>query len=403
MQLRRMSNWGKITLEPQGDEILLSSLPHLPDEDLFGKAFRVDFAGTFALFIYWLENLILSEKVIQGLQMDFAAIVVKRNFENFLSQIDIAPSQREFIYFADLTVSDHVPFDPRVILNSRPTEPYHIIKYIVPMLLSLSDEGGTPLIDLEEPDPTLVPLHSFGDHFWAIENSVSYGIYDSIYSYMYRLALSKVEKKYSFTVRELYKAACDAIATDLNELWLVGKPVRVQIPPITSMVLGKVSRPAEIGEAVLEYRDKMKPARTALRDLKQLCAAGDTSVRESLQALRRYRYIMSELSREYGSVPISMSSWSDLLEVIPEDLSNALDQTDFDPKRLLASFLNRKAKQLIRRIKLRHFDFFFSLKKEVSKISTHDRLINKVFGYSPTEYDWRQFELLANSYHFDDI
>ncbi len=388
-------NMEETEFDLQGDEILLSSSPGFFEHDILSECLRRDFSKTFGLFTYLIENMILHGKVIQGLFMDFSAFAVKQSFENFLSQIGISQADRDFIYYANVSEfssasNEQIALAKRVI-ESDYGEAF-IIKHITVMLQSARYQNGTPVFDLKDPDPTQLTPYTWSDHMWAYANGINYGIYDDLYLQLYGFVLSHIEQKYKFTVEELYKTICGSVASDLSALCLVGKPIRLDIPPITSLVLNRVNRPTEIGEVVLELRHKMKPARMALRNLRECCQSEDTSIRESIDALRHYRYIMSELSKSYGAVPISMSVWSDLLEFLPKDLSDALDKADFEPRKLIQSFINSKAKELVRNVKLRHFDFLFSMKKEVLDIISHGRLVNKVFGYSPTEEDWQQLQ-----------
>ncbi len=360
------------------DDIVLSSMTYFDNKGL-EPALAKDFVRFFPTFVYLIENLVLHEKVILALFLDFSYPAVYGSLKNFLEFIDIPKNERDFIYVSDVN-KDNFIYDEGKVKEQR-DKPFSkiMMQYVLPFFYVNKFEGK-PIIDLQDPDVTSIPFHCLVDHSWSVGNNLNYALPHGIYNDIYESAVNSIAQKYKFTAKEIYERLKDILKDSIDPLSLLGKPVSLNIPPITTIVLDKVDKPSQIGQEILSLRSELAKSHTALKEMRDCAMSKHTTIKDSLETLKNYQNIMDQLSKNRVPNNLKISSWTDLITNLPKDVSDGISTDDFDYRNIVKSLINKPADYLIKKLKLKDFSFFFNIHSQIFNLKETSGLIKKVFG-----------------------
>jgi hypothetical protein len=181
------------------------------------------------------------------------------------------------------------------------------------------------------------------------------------------------------TLMDAYYQLSKTLKNDIELLINRGRKIDLFIPPVPAILLNKVSKPEEIGEELLNMRRQFSKARENFREYMEKIQDDNSTLRQSLNASKSLGKQLKELTRPYDKRDItSMVHWDDLIDIIPENLTEvSLERLTI--KEILKT-LGIPLKLIINKIKMRNVVHLFRLKKEFLEICNYNNLVRKVFG-----------------------
>lgn len=180
-------------------------------------------------------------------------------------------------------------------------------------------------------------------------------------------------------IRTAYKNLATHVEAELTQLRDAGRQYEVFIPPIASVLLNQVSSPHELGEAVLEQRERCRSMRETLREYESMIQDDAVPSGKALKARKKLQLSMALLTGDKAPDCLNLTEWGDLSDILEEG-EDWWKVVGIDERALIKMLLNKPVSVLVRMVRRRRLMYLFEVKRKLERISGYSQLVAKVFG-----------------------
>lgn len=181
---------------------------------------------------------------------------------------------------------------------------------------------------------------------------------------------------------DAYSQLSKGLERDIKLLKEQGRKIDLFIPPITAVMLDRVSRPEDIAEELLNMRKKFTSTRNAFKEYAEKIMDDSLSLKESMNALSSLDRQLNEITKPYELKNVAMlAHWKDLIDIIPDKLRETKWE-DLNVKAVSKLLLGLPLELLMNKLRMKETVHLFRLRREFLEISDYNKLVEKVFGKS---------------------
>lgn len=188
---------------------------------------------------------------------------------------------------------------------------------------------------------------------------------------------------------EAYTNLRESEATSIQMRNFIGGVRQPSIPPITAIILSKISSPKDYMEELLHWRNKFEPLRKRISELKSL-ANSDIPMKKWVKEYRSLSNEISKFSRGFDFIDSRIeASKIDPIDFadIKATISNPSIDSSLDIKKVIGLGIDR----IIQIIKRRKIQPLPSLKKKLKNLGKLSPYLEKVYGI---DFNHADYELL---------
>lgn len=209
-----------------------------------------------------------------------------------------------------------------------------------------------------------------------------------------RLLLIRSSQQSSDLINRSYRDLTRGIDERLGALRAKGRPVPIFIPPIAAIVMSDARNQDSVGRVALDFRDNLAPHRKAFTEYERVIRDDDVPIEDSVRAAERLqRSLDSLITEKHSRELLAISDWRD---VVGAGAGVAEGATKGGVLGVLGSLLGKPLQAVDRALQRREVMYMTVISDRFMKIRGYGRLVEKIFGVSPTENEYeRTFERIS--------
>ena len=176
--------------------------------------------------------------------------------------------------------------------------------------------------------------------------------------------------------------------SDVETLKQIGVPIKFYIPPLLSLVLEKVTKGAEFGEAVWDVRDEFRQVRSLISKYGILFQDTSQPLKVLLETRRKIFRDIELLSKSFEkSDRTGFKEWADVLDTIPDILKD-VEMGNIPKATVIAKLLALPIEQLRSIILKRRYSSLFKTRRDFYNITDYANLLDKAM--LPYQRKWER-------------
>lgn len=179
--------------------------------------------------------------------------------------------------------------------------------------------------------------------------------------------------------KQLISALDSATRADINSLKQIGVPISLYIPPFLAIVLERVLKGADFGQAVVEVRQQFSAVRKLIADYEMVLKDTTSPLKKLIQARSKIFTDIERISSSLGrGTRVGFLEWADVLDAIPDVVetatSGALPQIS-----LVRKLIDLPVSKLRDLLLKRRYAALFHAYRDFHEISNYTNLVSTSF------------------------
>ena len=216
---------------------------------------------------------------------------------------------------------------------------------------------------------------------------------------------TKFNNSYSVEIasdKKLYVKACNVLYEETKIMREMGRPIRLFIPPITSLILAELmsdNLDVSLADLIFKYRKRFKKFRRYFNEIDKIIKDEDLSQQKAMEAIKKVSKNINALSTAYPNIDETyLSSGLSIGNIVGSifEPKNILA----DPSKIIKELISLPIRKLYSRFSLRNSYILFSLINKHNNLKSMARLIEEFIGrklHSEVIIDIEQYILYSKS------